>query len=89
MAQKRTTKATTSKATPAVGHDEADLLRRSMAAYFRTGGTDQPATPGDVIEAGGKVYVRLSSVKGTLAVYRVRNDGMLKRMKRWPASLDR
>jgi hypothetical protein len=37
----------------------------------------------------GRHYVVLRNVRGTLAVYRVRNDQMLKRLKRWPDALDR
>jgi hypothetical protein len=63
---------------------DGDLTRRALAAYFRGGGTDQPAGGGNVIEHDGKLYVVLSNVNGTLAVYRVRTDGMLKGLKRWP-----
>ena len=38
----------------------------------------------NVSEHDGKLYVVLSNVRGTLAVYRVRNDGVLKGLKRWP-----
>ncbi|MHB1740536.1 MAG: hypothetical protein ACYCXA_13890 [Actinomycetes bacterium] len=67
--------------------DESDLRRRAMAAYFRTGQgstLDQPAHGGDVVEHEGRLYVVLSNVRGTLAVYRVRNDGMLRAMRRPP-----
>ena len=36
---------------------------------------------------GGKDYVVLRNVRGVLKVYRVRNDGVLKGLKRWPAEL--
>jgi hypothetical protein len=40
-------------------------------------------------EIGGKQYVVLRDAGGgTMAVYRVRNDGMLKRLKRWPSVID-
>jgi hypothetical protein len=64
--------------------DEADLLRRAMGAWFRTGGTEQPANTSRVTERKGLVYVILDNVTGPLAVYRLRNDGMLKRLRRWP-----
>jgi hypothetical protein len=35
-----------------------------------------------------KSYVALRNVNGMLAVYRVRNNGALKRLKRWPAELE-
>jgi hypothetical protein len=36
----------------------------------------------------GLSYVVLRNARGLLAVYRVRNDGMLKGLKRWPAEID-
>lgn len=62
--------------------DERDLSRRALAAYFRSGGCS-----GVVQEYDGKLYVVLSNVRGTLAVYRVRNDGMLKRLRQPPHAL--
>jgi hypothetical protein len=72
--------------------DEDGLTERALAAYFRSGGTDQPSTDcGDsgVIDLDGRLYVVLSNIiNGILAVYRVRPDGTLRRMKRWPKELD-
>jgi len=65
-----------------------DLTRRAFAAWFRSGGTDQPSNASGVVEHDGKDYVLLLNVTGTLAVYRVTNQGQLKRLKRWPAELD-
>jgi hypothetical protein len=62
---------------------DTDLTRRAFAAYFRSGGFDVP-DGADVVEHDGKLYVVLSNVSGTLAVYRVRGSGALRRMKRWP-----
>jgi hypothetical protein len=39
-------------------------------------------------EVDDKDYVVLRNGKGVLAVYRVRHDGMLKRLRRWPAELE-
>lgn len=64
-----------------------ELTRRAFAAYFRTGGTEQPTKHSGVVERDGKLYVVLSTARGILAVYRVRNDGMLRRMRRWPSDL--
>jgi hypothetical protein len=64
-----------------------DVTRRAFAAYFRSGGIDQPANSSGVVEHNGKAYVVLENVNGILAVYRVRNDGMLKRLRRWPSDL--
>ncbi|WP_435501445.1 hypothetical protein [Variovorax sp. LT1R20] len=58
-----------------------------MAAYFRTGGDQQPSSASRVAELDGHTYVILSNVTGLLAIYRHRNDGQLKRLKRWPVEL--
>jgi hypothetical protein len=70
------------------GDDGDDLLRRAFGAYFRSGGYDQPANYSSVELHNGKKYVRLVNGRGVLAIYRVRNDGMLKRLRRWPAALN-
>ena len=67
--------------------DEPKLLSRAMAAYFRAGNTTQPANNSDVTGVGGKTYVVLRNISGVLAVYRVRNDGVLKGLKRWPSAI--
>ena len=60
-----------------------------MAAWFRSGGTDQPANTSHAADHDGRRYVVLKNVNGPLAVYRVRsNDGVLRRMKRWPVELE-
>jgi len=61
---------------------------RALAAYFRYPSKageilQQPSRP-LVVKHEGKEYVVLSSVRGTLAVYRVKPDGFLKRLDRWP-----
>jgi hypothetical protein len=61
-----------------------DLTRRAFAAWFRAGNIEQPASTSGVREHEGKYYVVLENVNGTLAVYRVRNDEKLKRLRRWP-----
>jgi hypothetical protein len=68
---------------------DAQLEARALAAYFRSAAregitADQPAGGADVVEHDGLLYVVLGNARGTLAVYRVHNDGMLRRMKRWP-----
>lgn len=70
-----------------MSYDKSDLLRRAMSAWLRSGGIDQPANTSSVAEHGGKSYVVLTNVNGILGVYRVRNDGMLKRLKRWPSEV--
>jgi hypothetical protein len=59
-----------------------------MAAYLRSGGTDQPANDSGVETIDGKDYVVLRNVGGVLAVYRVRTSGALKRLRRWPRDLN-
>lgn len=67
------------------------LLRRAQAAWFRTGGTDPVSQQfSGVAVVEGREYVvlrREDQKRGLLAVYRVRNDGMLKRLRRWPPDI--
>ena len=68
-----------------------DLENRALAAYFRSaakqiGSPMQPSKP-TIATVDGKQYVVLSNTKGILAVYRVRTDGVLKGLVRWPAEL--
>jgi hypothetical protein len=71
-----------------MGNDE--LHRRALAAYFKMGGQDQPnAAMSGVATVKGLKYVVLQNIRGTLAVYRVKNDGALRRMKRWPSKLEK
>lgn len=68
-----------------------DLTHRALAAYFRSPpeGLMQPAMAlSGETKHGGLRYVVLRNTRGVLAVYRVRNDGMLKRLKRWPNDLE-
>lgn len=72
--------------------DGDDLTRRAFAAWYRSckaegAVPDQPSAGSGVVEHGGRLYVQLHNVNGILAVYRVRNDGMLRRMRRWPQAL--
>jgi hypothetical protein len=70
-----------------------DLTRRAMAAYFRTAdlagvmSPDQPSGSSGPVEHEGKTYVVLTNSHRTLAVYRVRTSGQLKRLRRWPAEV--
>ncbi len=70
-----------------------ELTRRAFAAYFRaadqagSGVVNQPASSSGPVTHQGKTYVVLENVNGTLAVYRVRNSGQLKRLRRWPAEV--
>ncbi len=74
--------------------DESKLLSRAMAAHYaaygREGGTvEDPSEDSSGVEhVGGKAYVILRNVRGILRVYRVRSDGVLKGLRRWPKELD-
>jgi len=68
-----------------------ELTSRAYAAYFRTEGPEaqQPAEDmSGAVEHEGLTYVVLRNVNGVLAVYRLRPQGILKRMKRWPSALN-
>lgn len=72
-----------------MSQDGAEFLKRAMAAYFRAGEGQQPSSSDSgLMVHDGHQYVVLRNITGTLAAYRVRNDGMLKRLKRWPGALD-
>lgn len=68
-----------------VGQDDG----RAMKAYWRGADPwlDQPS-PGEIYRLNGREYVRLGNIRGTLAVFRVRKDGRLRRLEHWPAVLD-
>ncbi|CAM5793150.1 hypothetical protein [Rhizobacter fulvus] len=68
--------------------EELGLARRAYAAYFKAGNNVQPSQRlSGVKKAGSLKYVVLRDSENVLAVYRVRNDGVLKGLKRWPAEL--
>jgi len=67
---------------------KGDPVLRAFAAYFRAGNIDQPANTSGIVEHDGKQYVVLENVNGILAVYRIRPDGQLKRLRRWPSALE-
>jgi hypothetical protein len=72
--------------------DQTPLLDRAWRAYLATDRTslDQPdARDSGEQVFGGLRYVVLRHERRTLAVYRVRGNGLLRRMKRWPLELGR
>ena len=74
---------------PGLIDDFDEMQRRATAAWFRGGGRDQPAWNDSTMEqSAGKYYVVLRNTNGVMAVYRVRNDGVLKRLKRWPEEIE-
>ena len=72
---------------------DEELVTRAMGALFVAQRRaweipDQPSSQLSGIEKyEGKEYVVLRNVRGVLAVYRLRNDGLLKRLRRWPTEL--
>jgi hypothetical protein len=74
--------------------NEGEIVTRALHAYFtvanRAGlNADQPSLKLCGMEdIGDKTYIVLRNSYRTLAVYRLRNDNMLKRLKRWPAELN-
>ncbi len=72
--------------------DDIALKNRAMAAYFRGQDTrliDQPNQHESGVEQHNeKTYVVLRTGGKALAVYRLRNDGILRRMKRPPKSIE-
>jgi hypothetical protein len=77
--------------TPFLSEDA--LMERAFRAHFkacRKHGeiVNQPSSFSRVEVIGDKTYVVLvNGVGNFLAVYRVRNDDVLRRLKRWPAEL--
>jgi len=79
---------------PPMNH--ADLLRRAHDAYLRTGriaGAGEDLEQPDRALSGvrtrkGHIYVVLTNAREVVAVYRVKNDGALRRLRRWPRELE-
>jgi len=65
-----------------------DIENRALAAYYRTGYQPKQHSYTATVEHNGLTYVTIYNTYELLAVYRVRNDGVLKRLKRWPSALD-
>ncbi len=72
-----------------------ELTARAYRAYFMTAkregaySPDQPAaSDSGPVSHNNKDYVVLRNINGILAVYRVRYDGILRRMRRWPKALE-
>ena len=67
--------------------EEREYVKRATAAWFRNGGKDQPAGTSGVRDYNDKAYVVLENVRGTLAVFRIKPDGRLRHLRRWPAEI--
>jgi hypothetical protein len=62
----------------------ADLARRSLLAFLKTNKDAAEAPTSVFIEYASKEYVALVTRAGIAAIYRIRNDLQLKRMRRIP-----
>lgn len=69
------------------GATEDRLGSRAMAAYWRTEQVPQQPSEPDLYRVEGRLHVVLANGGGILAVYRVKNDGALRRLKRIPKCL--
>ena len=67
--------------------DEQGLIRRATAAWLRSGGEPDGLTGHARTRADGKAHVAVCRGGRPVALYRLRNDGKLKRLRRWPAEL--
>jgi hypothetical protein len=58
-----------------------------MAAYWRTEHAPEQSSEPALYKVEGRLHVVLTNGGGILAVYRVKNDGALRRLKRIPKCL--
>ena len=73
-------------------------LQRAFAAYYLDAARRQreegvavaqpESAASDEEELHGKAYVVLRNRSQTLAVYRIKPNGFLRRLKRWPKAID-
>jgi len=65
-----------------------DLLKRALSAWYRTSFEAVSVEDSGIEKQGDLMYVILRQTgQEILAVYRVRNDGQLKRLRRIPKAL--
>lgn len=68
--------------------DDPAIVRRAIGAWYRSGEEIIPNNHSYVAsDSHGREYAVLINVNGPLAVYRLRNDGRLKRLRRWPSEI--
>ena len=80
-----------------MGFWNEELGRRALSAYFRYPASDAttpvPQQPSEAVSGfetvGNRHYAVLRNSYRLLAVFRVRPDGTLKRLRRWPAELEK
>jgi hypothetical protein len=69
-----------------------DLFARAAAAYYRGPHDADDGQPmpyqSYLAEHEGRQYIVLANTRTFLAVYRIRQSGMLKRLRRWPKEVE-
>ena len=68
--------------------EEQEYVRRSIVDWFKCGGREIPSNSSSVQEYKDRYYVELHNVDGTLVVYRIHKNGVLKALKRWPSEVE-
>lgn len=70
--------------------DKDNLISRAISAYYRWGfdPNNNPIDTTSLITIKNKDYVICKKDSELMAVYRVRNDGKLKRLKRLPEGIN-
>jgi hypothetical protein len=71
---------------------DPELFRRAMGAYFRSPwdpDLGMPNNPGSyLMEIDDRRYVVLANSGTICAVFRIRQSGLLKRLRRWPSEIE-
>jgi hypothetical protein len=70
---------------------DPDLYRRAMAAYYRSGYNSDDGLPDGasyLVDHDERRYIVLANSRLILAVYRIRQSGLLKRLRRWPKEIE-
>lgn len=71
-----------------------EYVNRASAALYRQTLREgvqfnQPSSDSGIrADSNGRKYVVLENISGVLAVYRIKTDGTLRRMKRWPKEIE-
>lgn len=72
--------------------DDPAIVRRAFVAWYSADEAQAPGHPSPAashhVRVAGHEYVALRDGHSLLAVYRLRNDGKLKRLRRWPRELN-
>ncbi|SIK74994.1 Uncharacterised protein [Mycobacteroides abscessus subsp. abscessus] len=67
---------------------DAQLIKRAIKAYLRSGAPDQPGKDSVIRETEGHRYVLVRNKAGLMGVYLVMGTTSVQRVQEWPASLD-